>query len=265
MEKKPAIQPDGRPWSTYQPPSTAVNQSYPQHNQGYLQLSHMTKPERFPLIFDSAKEFKPDAKRILSFGCSTGEECEAMAKRFPTAEVVGIDIDHPTIQTARRKNKHPDRVFFHDSLGATGKYDIALALMVFFQMDAPIKFVPWDKCLCEIDAHLNVGGVLMLYTSEFNFMQSSPAENYELIREWTRQHNRNEKEYFCGYYRKIKDCDKQPVAEEPEPVVAEAEKPIDLTVAPAIYSRSRPRTWPGEPVAKGESKVLGRYDDDQCY
>lgn len=213
MNKKPIIKPDGRPWSIYQQPSVAMNQNYPQHNQGYLQLSHMTKPERFPLIFDSAKELQPSAKRIMSFGCSTGEECEAMSKRFPDAEIVGIDIDQSTIQSARRNNKNPDRIFFHDSLGATGKYDIALALMVFFQMDAPIKYTPWDNCLCEIDSHLNVGGLLMLYTSEFNFMQSSPAENYGTIREWTRQHNRNEKEYFCGYYRKIKDCNKKPTEE----------------------------------------------------
>jgi 2-polyprenyl-3-methyl-5-hydroxy-6-metoxy-1,4-benzoquinol methylase len=216
VEKKPVIKPDGRPWTSFQAPSEAVNQSYPQHNQGYLQLSHMTKPERFPLIFDSAKEIHPNAKRILSFGCSTGEECLAMATRFPNAEVVGIDIDHQTILAARRKNKHPDRVFFHDLIGATGKYDVALALMVFFQMDAPIKYLPWHRCLCDIDAHLNVGGLLMLYTSEFNFMQAAPAENYEIVREWTRKHNRNEKEYFCGYYRKIKDSDKKPEQEEIE-------------------------------------------------
>ncbi len=236
MEKKPVIQPDGRPWSIYQPPSPIVNQSYPQHQQGHLQLSHMTKPERFPLIFNSAKELQPNAKRIMSFGCSTGEECEAMAKRFPDAEIVGIDIDISTIQMARRKNKNPNKIFFHDSLGATGKYDIALALMVFFQMDSPIKYGPWDKCLCEIDAHLNVGGLLMLYTSEFNFMQSSPADNYEIIREWTRQHNRNEKEYFCGYYRKIKDDNKQPAQEEPNLINKDLENSASMAPSAINYN-----------------------------
>lgn len=288
MEKKPVIKPDGRPWAVYQPPPTTFNQSYSQHNQGYLQLSHMTKAERFPLIFDSAKTLQPDAKRILSFGCSTGEECEAMAKRFPEAEVVGIDIDHGTIQTARKKNKNPDRVFFHDSLGATGKYDVALALMVFFQMDAPIKFSPWDRCLCEIDAHMNVGGLVMLYTSEFNFMQSSPAENYEVVREWTRQHNRNEKEYFCGYYRKIKADDKLPFAEEvKEEPKAEAKTeagvnppmwrkpgpPVEMPPIPKrdfAYARCKPTSEDDKPAAAVEAPVLAdgkkcHYDDFSPY
>lgn len=178
---------------------------YSQHSQGWLQMSHMTKSERFPKIFDSAKEFCPDAKRVLSFGCSTGEEAFSLAKRFPDAEVVGVDIDFYSVQTARKNNKEKDRIFFHTDLGATGKYDVITCLMVLFQMDSPIQFGPWDDVLMLINKHLNKEGVLLLYTSEFNFLQSSVAINFDTIRDWTRQHNRNEKEYFCGYYRKKRD------------------------------------------------------------
>lgn len=203
MSEIKAAQPDGRPWSVYQPPSKVFNQSYPAHSQGVLQMSNMTKAERFPLIFNSAVELKPDAKRIMSFGCSTGEECEAIASRFPEAEIVGIDIDYYTLQRARKKNTNP-KIFFHDNLGATGKYDLALALMVLFQIDAPIKLEPWESSIVEIDKHLNIDAVFMLYTSEFNFLESSVSKKYKIIREWTRRHNRKEdKEYFCGYYRKV--------------------------------------------------------------
>jgi len=197
---------------------------YSQHSQGYLQMSHMTKPERFPLIFDSAKQFQPDAKRVLSFGCSTGEEAFALAKRFPDAEIVGVDIDYYSIQQARKHNKDKDRIFFHTELGATGKYDVITCLMVLFQMDSPIKFKPWDDVLCLLNKHLNLEGVLMLYTSEYNFLQSSVAVNFDVIRDWTRQHNRNEKEYFCGYYRKKRDLEIKRVAPPKEPEKPQEEK-----------------------------------------
>jgi 2-polyprenyl-3-methyl-5-hydroxy-6-metoxy-1,4-benzoquinol methylase len=174
---------------------------YPEHSRGYLQMSHMTKAERFPVLFDRVKELQPAAKRVLSFGCSTGEEAVSLANRFPDAEIVGVDIDYESVRHARNKFGS-DRIFFHTDLGATGKYDVCTCLMVLFQMDSPIRFEPWDKTLTTIDKHLNSGAVFALYTSEYNFCQSSVAENYQVIRSWTRVHNRNQKDYFCGYYRK---------------------------------------------------------------
>jgi hypothetical protein len=93
----------------------------------FLQLSHQTRAERFPRIFDTVRQLKPDARRILSFGCSTGEECMSLAERFPAAEVVGVEIDQYTVRTARANNRHPGRVFFLDQVGGTGQYDLCRA------------------------------------------------------------------------------------------------------------------------------------------
>jgi SAM-dependent methyltransferase len=169
-------------------------------NPDYLQASHMTKPERFPLIFDSAKKLQPDAKRILSFGCSTGEECQALAKRFPDSEIVGLDIDHYTIQRARRSNKS-DKIFFTDEIGCTGKYDLVTALMVFFCMEEPIPKDRFVSCLKKIDRHLNDGGVLMIYTADYD-PKEVLGDNYEDLNVWMREHNKNKKQYWNGYYRK---------------------------------------------------------------
>lgn len=199
---------------------------YHQHSVGYLQMSHMTKPERFPLIFDSAKELQPDAKRVLSFGCSSGEEAYALSRRFTEAEIVGVDIDHYSVQQARRNNPDKERIFFQTDLGATGKYDVITCLMVLFQMDSPIRFKPWDDIIVLLHKHLNMNGLLMLYTSEYNFLQSSVAKNFDIVRHWTREHNRNGKEYFCGYYRKKRDLPIERI-EEPKPkVMAEPEKKV---------------------------------------
>jgi SAM-dependent methyltransferase len=169
-------------------------------NPHYLQPDHMTREERFPLIFDSAKKLKPNAKRVLSFGCSTGEECQSLAKRFPDAEVIGLEIDHYSIQNARKKNKNP-KIFFHDEIGGTGKYDLVTALMVFFCMEEAIPRDRMVQNLQKIDEHLNEGGVVMLYTCDHD-----PTEilgpGYEPLNVWIREHNKNSKTYWNGYYRK---------------------------------------------------------------
>ena len=58
---------------------------------------HQTAPytwlDRYPELFDLAARLAPDARRILSFGCSTGEELVSLRRRFPEAEIVGAEIN----------------------------------------------------------------------------------------------------------------------------------------------------------------------------
>lgn len=171
--------------------------------ESYLQLSNQTKENRFPKIFARAKELKPDAKRILSFGCSTGEECFTLAETFPEAEIVGIDISNYSIQKARADNKFKDRVFFHDEIGATGKYDLVTSLMVLFCMSQPISQEKWTETIEKIDTHVNNNGVWAIYMSQFPLTTAEKvAKNYEAIKQWKRIHPRDKKVYYCGYYRK---------------------------------------------------------------
>lgn len=172
-------------------------------NKGYCQLSHQTKKERFPKIFDKLAKFKPKAKRILSFGCSTGEECFAIAKRFSNAEIIGLDIDYNSVRTARSKNEFEDRVFFHTEIGGTGTYDIITVLMTLFGVQEPVPKENWDKAVVKIDKHLNFGGLLVIYTSDYNFAETDIYKRYQTIKAWKRTHNKNNKLYYCGYYRKI--------------------------------------------------------------
>lgn len=166
-----------------------------------LQLSHMTRENRFPKMMESAKQMKPDARRILSFGCSTGEEVFSLASTFPDAEIVGVDLDYYSISRARKQNKE-NRVYFHTEVGATGKYDLVTCFMVLFSLEKPIEFDKWHEVVKIIDKTVAPNGVLMIYTSDHDFAHSSVFNNYEIIKSWKREHNKNQKEYFCGYYRK---------------------------------------------------------------
>ena len=58
---------------------------------GSHQLVDWTAPNRYPEIFAAAAAAAPDARRILSFGCSTGEECVSLAEYFPKSEIIGAE------------------------------------------------------------------------------------------------------------------------------------------------------------------------------
>lgn len=170
----------------------------------YLQLSHQTAKNRFPKIFETTKKLKSEAKRILSFGCSSGEECFTLAELFPEAEIVGVDIDYYSIQRARQNNKN-NKVFFHTELGATGNYDIITALMVLFSLERPVPKENWEETIVKLDQHLNEGGILSIYTSDYNFADTKIAEKYDIIRKWRRVHPKNKKKYWSGYFRKLRN------------------------------------------------------------
>ena len=63
------------------------------HGSRVHQTSPDTSEDRYPVLFDLASKLAPDAERILSFGCSTGEELQAIRRRFPDAEIVGAEIN----------------------------------------------------------------------------------------------------------------------------------------------------------------------------
>jgi hypothetical protein len=181
-----------------------------QRQNGFLQPDHMTRPDRFPKIFETAQKFNPNAKRVLSFGCSTGEECQSLRKYFPNAEIVGVDLDYTSIQKARKNNKDPN-IHFHTDLGATGKYDVVLCLMVFFCMDCPVTYGGFSTVLKNVHKYINEDGHLLIYTSDHNpSWVEEIATEYEPLNVWTRTHDKNKKDYYNGYYRRLRSDELPP-------------------------------------------------------
>lgn len=182
-------------------PRPAYSWSAQRFNDGYLQPSGSTKDERYPKIYDSAAQLKPKAKRILSFGCSTGEEVFSLAKRFPNAEqLIGVDIDYNRVCTARRTNKQKN-IFFHDNVGGLGQFDVVTALNVFFCLENPIPKEQWKKTLEEVSGYVAPSGVLLIFKSDYDPMEVLSTD-FKAENCWNHTHNRNNKDYFCGYFRK---------------------------------------------------------------
>ena len=167
------------------------------------QYSHETRLNRFPKIFTTSVELRPKAKRILSFGCATGEECFTLAEYFPKAEIVGVDIDKQSIQQAKTNNKYPKQIGFINNIENAGKFDIIFCLMVFFSIFDNYQFDAFDKAISElVKNHLRKRGMLVIYTAKYDVMTTEGGKTLTAMREWTHKHNKDQKDYFDGYYEK---------------------------------------------------------------
>jgi ubiquinone/menaquinone biosynthesis C-methylase UbiE len=62
----------------------------------------MRGPQSFA-PFEAAVESVPPPRRVLDLGTGTGEAALRVARRFPGAEVVGVDLAEAMIEEARRK------------------------------------------------------------------------------------------------------------------------------------------------------------------
>lgn len=100
------------------------------HRGTLHQVSGHTEPDRYPELFDLAAKLQPEAARILSFGCSTGEEIEAIRRRFPAAEIVGAEINPKSRSAARRRMRNDARAQVVGPHAIQGEFDLIFALAV---------------------------------------------------------------------------------------------------------------------------------------
>ena len=75
--------------------------------------SNRTSLDRYPELFKAAASALPAARRVLSYGCSTGEECATLSNYFPHAEIVGADINRVNLAIAHRRFDWPQIQFVH--------------------------------------------------------------------------------------------------------------------------------------------------------
>ena len=75
--------------------------------KGAFQPFNDTKANRYPKIFGfvQARLGAESNVRILSYGCSTGEEVFSIRGYFPRAGIKGIDINAANIAVCRRRLK----------------------------------------------------------------------------------------------------------------------------------------------------------------
>ena len=153
----------------------------------FNQKSNATSYDRYPDIFNEVTEHVLDSPntRILSFGCSTGKECEALSNiYFKQSKIFGFDLHESIINNNIRSNTNPMIEYVSDA-SKLMQYDIVFAMSVLCRWPEEKKGYSYDiftETLNYIDQLIKIGGVLCIYNSTYAFTHTKISDNYEIIK-----------------------------------------------------------------------------------
>jgi hypothetical protein len=163
-----------------------------QYRKHFHQTSHYTESNRYPDLFEICRDhFKDQANiRILSFGCSTGEEVFSLGEYLPGAKITGTDISKWCIRECQKKNHNDNFEFIHSKselFRRTENFDAVFCLAVFQHAENRLEsagfassylFSQFEEQLSILDRKLAKGGLLFIDHCDFNFFETSFSYRY---------------------------------------------------------------------------------------
>ena len=168
---------------------------------GVFQMSGATGQNRYPEIFRFVGDslgHRADL-RLLSFGCSTGEEVFTLRGYFPRAVIDGIDINPYRIRAARRRLRHAGgdpRLNFLVTASPerlpAASYDAVFCLAVLREgslncepppprCDDWIRFADFERVIGDLARTVRPGGLLAIAHSNFRFADTAAASGFETV------------------------------------------------------------------------------------
>jgi hypothetical protein len=152
------------------------------------QLQNETAFNRYPEIFGAAAAAAPDARRILSFGCSTGEECVSLANYFPEAQIVGSDINFLNLIKASRYQSHRiSFVYASDRiLSALGVFDAVFCMAVLRtskrkRIAHHYPFERFAERANYLESLVRPGGLLIIHNATYRFSDTTRRYTYDAV------------------------------------------------------------------------------------
>lgn len=164
-----------------------------------FQPIRLTRFDRYPRIFSFVKDQLTGvaAPRLLSFGCSTGEEVFTLREYFPQAEIIGIDINPRSITICRRRlaRSGDNRIRFELACSGADEpesyYDAIFCMAVLRHGDISgsqpkncshlICFDDFEKTVAGLARLLKPGGFLVIRHSNFRFSDTSAAAGFDVV------------------------------------------------------------------------------------
>lgn len=160
------------------------------------QVTTYTEADRYPLLFASVRAVLPTdtPAKILSYGCSTGEEVSSLRRVFPEAELVGTDINPAALKQAERLHGG-ERIRYvpsrHPSLRDMGPFDAVFCMAVLQRFPSIMgslenlsDLYPFEQFSAEVERlHelVKVGGLLVLHLTSYRFADLPLADRYEAV------------------------------------------------------------------------------------
>jgi cyclopropane fatty-acyl-phospholipid synthase-like methyltransferase len=155
---------------------------------GCHQLPNLTALNRYPEIFAAAAAAAPHAKRVLSFGCSTGEECVTLAEYFPGAEIVGTDINPVNLFNARKhRNQRIRFAYAHDRiLRGFGGFDVVFCMAVLrtSAKRGMYRYYPFHRFVERaqfLESLVKPEGLLVIHNATYRFSDAPHRFTYDSV------------------------------------------------------------------------------------
>ena len=167
--------------------------------QGTFQPFNDTKQDRYPAIFTFVQSAlgRDSPIKILSYGCSTGEEVFSLHKYFPRASIKGIDINAANIAICRRRLRAaPDPGIAFETAASTAAeassvYDVIFCMAVLrhsglglagiTRCDPLLRFQDFAQAVADLDRCLKSGGLLVIRHSHFRLSDAPVGQHFETI------------------------------------------------------------------------------------
>jgi SAM-dependent methyltransferase len=164
------------------------------HPERVHQTTPLTWSNRYPLHFARAAAFLGNKPvRVLSFGCSTGEEVITLRQYLPAARIVGAEVNPASLAVCRRRPVD-DRITFVRStpvrVRRAGPYDAIFCMAVLQRKPHLVEaeglqsirhiypFAQFDRQLRDLDAVLRPGGLMVVHHAQYRLSDSSIAHSY---------------------------------------------------------------------------------------
>ncbi|HEY4211141.1 MAG TPA: class I SAM-dependent methyltransferase [Steroidobacteraceae bacterium] len=162
---------------------------------GFQPYTH-TLPNRYPWLFEFAREQldRSPGLRLLSFGCSRGDEVFALRSYFPTARITGIDVNPENIALCQQRARAEPSQGINFVVGATtageqtASYDAIFCLAVLChgdlttksvqRSDSLITFERFERVVTDFARCLKPGGLLLLHTTNFRFSDTQVSGEF---------------------------------------------------------------------------------------
>ena len=187
------------------------------------QTTPFTKMDRYPEIFSACRDYLINKKdlKILSYGCSTGEEVLTLRKYFKDANIVGAEINKNSLKVCR-SHKIDNKIKFiasrDSNIKKEGKFNLIFCMAVLqrtphYVTSQGIKnikdiypFDKFEKKVNELDSYLNKGGIMVIHYSQYSFTDTEVSSKYMSLG------NYNQDDYVTAIFDRDSNLIEKPIS-----------------------------------------------------
>lgn len=155
----------------------------------------LTGMNRYPTIFSECRDYFDGEQnlRILSYGCSTGEEVLTLRKYFPTAYIVGAEINKYSLAICKalpvddkitfiysklseiQKHGHYDAIFCMGVLQRKPHYIAAKGIS---SLKTIYPFEKFEHQIIKLDELIKPQGLLIINFTQYSLWDTTVASKY---------------------------------------------------------------------------------------